>query len=111
MLGDNKLITCVLPKGVAVKALQAVRAEFDITTSNINNARGVGRITRLQDRGIGGQSEKEILNIVVDKDKADTVFEFVFHVAELDHPHGGMMYMAPLTAATLFSLPDLPDET
>ena len=87
-----------------------MREKFDIQASNINNARGVGRSTRLQDRGIGGQSEKEILNIVTGADQADAVFEFVFHVAEINHPHGGMMYMASLGAATLFTLPELADE-
>lgn len=110
MQQSAKLITCILPKGIAVQTLQAVREKFDLQGSNINNARGVGRITRIQDRGIGGQSEKEILNIIADADRADTIFEFVFHTADIDHPHGGMMYMAPLTAATMFMLPDLPDE-
>lgn len=110
MAEPAKLITCVLPKGIAVKTLQAVRNEFDIQACNINNARGVGRITRLQDRGIGGQSEKEILNIIADADRADAIFEFVFHAANIDHPHGGMMYMAPLSAATMFLLPEISDE-
>ena len=110
MLDNAKLITGVLPKGIAVKTLAAVRKQFDIHASTINNARGVGRITRIQDRGIGGQAEKEILNIVTDASDADAVFEFVFHHAEIDHPHGGILYMAPLTAATLFTLPELPEE-
>ena len=107
---DAKLITGILPKGVAVPALAAVRERFDIHASNVNNARGVGRITRMKDRGIGGQSEKEILTVVVDKARADEVFEFIFETAEVNRPHGGIVYMSALHAATLFALPDVPEE-
>lgn len=106
-----KLITCILPKGVAVSTLSAVRERFEVHACNINNARGVGRITPLRKRGIGGQSEKQILNVVVDGERADAVFEFIYEHAQVNRPHGGIIYMSVLTAASLFMLPeDLPAE-
>ena len=79
-------------------------------TTNINNARGVGKITPLAYRGIAGQSEKEILSVVVAADSADEIFEFIYHAADINRPHGGIMYMHALMLATDYLMPDVPDE-
>jgi nitrogen regulatory protein PII len=111
MLIDNqKLIFCILPKGVALKVAAQLKQVHGIMTSNINNARGVGKITPLAYRGIAGQSEKEILSIVVSARRADEIFEFVYHEAHIDQPHGGIMYMHALQKTTEYHLPDLDDE-
>lgn len=107
---DVRLITGILPKGVAVPTLRAVKRELGVVASNINNARGLGRITPLSHRGMGGQSEKEILNVVVDADVADRAFELIYEEAGIDEPHGGMIYMSRLSRANAFLLPDLPEE-
>ncbi|MEM7407939.1 MAG: hypothetical protein AAF458_21800 [Pseudomonadota bacterium] len=109
-MNGGKLVTCILPKGTAVPALHALRAEFDIQACNINNARGVGRITPLRERGIGDQSEKEVLRFVVADEIADAAFEFIYHEAHVDRPHGGIIYMSALNRTTEFVLPDLPEE-
>ena len=75
--------------------------------SNIQNARGVGRHTPLRERGIGDQSEKEVFSFIVGEKEADDAFEFVFHEAHIDEPHGGIVYMCDITAATPFMLPEL----
>lgn len=108
--GEHKLIQCVLPKGVALPTLKALRDAFGIVTANINNARGVGKLTPLAHRGIGAQSEKEILSVVVDAAVADRVFEFIYVQADINRPHGGLMIQLPLVRATQFELPDLPAE-
>ena len=105
-----KLITCILPKGMALPALQAVRERFDVTASNINNARGVGRITPLRERGIADQSEKEILKFLVAQEIAEEAFEFVYFEARVGRPHGGIIYMAELGRTTQFELPELAEE-
>ena len=107
---EQRLITCILPKGQALPALQELKNAYGIVSANINNARGVGRLTPLRHRGIGEQPEKEILTFVVEPDQADEVFEFVYHAAEVDRPHGGIIYMSALTHATHFVLPELPLE-
>ena len=77
---------------------------------NIQNARGVGRHTPLRERGIGDQSEKEVFSFIVGEKEADDAFEFVFHEAHIDEPHGGIIYMCDVTAATPFMLPELSEE-
>lgn len=52
-----------------------VKHEKDITTANLNYARGVGKLTPMKYRGVGEQSEKEVLTVVVDESQADEIFE------------------------------------
>lgn len=106
----HKVITAILPKGRANEVLRKLVHERGITRVNINYARGAGRITPLQHRGVGETSEKEILTIIVEEHQADEVFEYVFYEAEINRPHGGLMYQQPLHAATLFNLPDIEEE-
>ena len=108
---QDRLITCILPKGVALPVLNKLIEERGITRININSARGTGKITPLPYRGIGGQSEKEILSIVVSRAQADDIFDYVYLEAEINRPHGGLMYMARLSYATPLMLPDLPAES
>lgn len=107
---DQKLISCILPKGIAIDVVKRVKETHGVVSSNISNARGVGKITPLAYRGIAGQSEKEILSVVVSSSDADEIFEFIYHEADINRPHGGIMYMHALPKTTEYSLPELPDE-
>lgn len=107
---DLKLITCVLPKGEALGVLRSLHDQFELPASNINSARGVGKITPLKYRGLGDQAEKEILTVMVEGARADTVFEFIYFDADINRPHGGLMYMQALSGGSQFTLPDLPTE-
>lgn len=107
----QKHITCILPKGIAPEILNMLQARWEIVTSNINTARGIGKITPLKYRGPGDQAEKEILTVVVPNDIADTIFNFIYHEANINRPHGGLVYMTAPQYATSFNLPDLPTET
>lgn len=110
ILNNQKLIYCILPKGTAAGFVARLNEEQGVMSSNINNARGVGKITPLAYRGIAGQSEKAILTVVVGADNADDVFEFIYKEADINRPHGGIMYMHALTQTSEYTLPELPDE-
>jgi len=84
--------------------------ELGLTAVDVHYARGVGRITPLRHRGIGETSEKEILSVAAPAADADELFEYIYEVAEINRPHGGLMYMHALKTATAFRLPDLPEE-
>lgn len=107
---EHRLITCILPKGQGVPAQHALSEKFGNITANINYARGVGRAIPLRHRGVGEQSEKEILSVVVTASEADAVFEFLYFEARVDRPHGGIVYMSGLAAASAYALPALPRE-
>ena len=110
-LFPQKLITCIFPKGVAHNIEEKLKDDYGLMTSDIKTARGVGKITPLAYRGLGAQSEKELLTVVVPADTADEIFEYIYHEAHVNRPHGGIMYIYPLTQATRFELPVLPEET
>jgi hypothetical protein len=109
-LSREKVITCILPKGRAQPLVSVLSLEKGITTANLHYARGVGRITPLSHRGIGETSEREIVTVSVPNEAAEELFEFIYHAAEINRPHGGIMFMHPLYAATPFVLPDLEEE-
>ena len=43
--------------------------------------------------------------------RADEVFEFIFFEADINRPHGGLMFQQPLLATTAFNLPELEEES
>lgn len=106
----QKVITCILPKGKAKSVVEQLTNEQHLTTANVHFARGVGRITPLSHRGIGETSEREILTVSVPASEAEDLFAYLHDIAEIDQPHGGMMYMHTLSHATAFALPELPEE-
>lgn len=107
---NHKLITGILPKGIGLEVVKKLKTEKGIITANVDNARGMGKLTHHAHRGVGEQTEKEILNVVVTADEADAIFEYISETADIDRPHGGLIYMTKLQRASTYALPDLPDE-
>ena len=106
----HKLITCILPKGIALDVVKKLRDEKGINTGNVDSARGMGKLAPHAYRGVGEQTEKEILNVVVTAIEADEIFEYIYEAAKINYPRGGIIYMTKLQKATPYILPDLPDE-
>lgn len=105
-----KLITCFLPPGIAPGLLGKLRREKGIVEASAHTARGLGKLTPREHRRVEAATEKEILTVVVPAERADEIFAYLFHEARIDRPHGGILFQNSLARATLFSLPDLPDE-
>ena len=106
----HKMITAILPKGNAQKLVEKLVHEHGISRVNVNHARGIGRITPLRHRGIGETTEKEIVTVLIENERAEEIFEYIFYEADINRPHGGLLYQQPTFAATEFNLPDLPEE-
>ena len=107
----HKLITCVFPIGVALPLAHTLKHEKGIVTSNVSNARGVGKLTAAAHRRLGDQTEKQILTVTVDQSVADDIFEFIYFEAKINEPHGGLMYMSSLDDYVPLVVPeDLPEE-
>ena len=47
-------------------------------------------------------------DVIVSAAEADEIFSWLFDIARIDRPHGGLIYMAALGHATPFVLPELP---
>lgn len=109
-LQTTKLITAILPKGTSLDVVDKLEHEKKLTTANFNYARGMGKLTPAKYRGVGEQSEKEVLTVVVDEANADAIFEYIYNVADINRPHGGLIYMQSLMQSTEFVLPDVTEE-
>lgn len=44
----------------------------------------------------GGTTEKEIMIVIVEADRADEIFEYIYHEAEINRPHGGLIFQQPV---------------
>ena len=106
----HKLITAILPKGRSKDLVKQLIHDRGLKRINVHRARGSGRITPLRHRGVGETTEKEIVTVLVDAEQADETFEFIFFEAEINRPHGGLIFQQPVYASTLFSLPDIEEE-
>lgn len=107
---SHKLITCIFPKTVAIPVLRRLKNEKGITVCKINNARGIGHFTHPRVRHLSDVKEREILEVITTAKRADEIFEFIFFEADMDRPHGGIIFMTLLGRASHFELPDLPEE-
>ena len=91
----HKVITAILPKGRETELLPRLVEELGIDSFNVSFARGVGRITPLRHRGVGETTEKAILTVLVEEERAQEVFEFIFYAADINQPHSGCWYIKP----------------
>ena len=96
--------------GIALDIVKKLKTDKGIVTVNINTARGMGKLTPTAYRGVGEQTQKEIINVVVNAEQADEIFEYIYHEAEIDRPHGGIIFMAKLQQVSQYHLPDIPEE-
>lgn len=91
--------------------MQGLRKDHGVKTGNINMARGAGMYKPLDKRGIGEQTEKEMLSVVVPAEQADDVFAYIYETAKINEPHRGIILQSDLMCSSLYSLPtDLAEE-
>jgi nitrogen regulatory protein PII len=92
-----KLITCIAAEDKAQETVQSLDATFGIQAMVSNFARGLGRSSTMPSmQGLGQQTEKTILSVLVPAEQADEIFEHMYHVADLHRPHGGIIYVTPV---------------
>ncbi len=102
----QKLITSIMPKGAGRKVLVGLRKDHGINTGNINMARGAGMYNPMARRGIGEQTEKEMLTVIVPAEKADEIFAYIYELAEIGEPHHGIIFQSDLLHASDYQLPE-----
>ncbi|MCV6608256.1 MAG: hypothetical protein OIF32_08595 [Campylobacterales bacterium] len=93
-----KLITLVIPGHKSLEILDGLVKEKFITTGNKTNARGMSANVE------SGDTEMEVLTVVVDGDLAEDTFNYLYNKAELHEPHSGIIYQTALTKITEYTL-------
>jgi len=110
VLKESKLIAAILPKGISLAVIEKLRLEKNINTAQVNYARGSGKLTPLKYRDEVVEREKEILTVIVEAERSEEIFKYIYEHADVNKPHGGLMYMYPLMQSTEYLLPDVSEE-
>ena len=95
----EKRITCFLSKGTGVKMVEMLQSEKNIVSTNVHSGRG--------QRTAETWKEQEILTVIVDADRAEEIFEYIYFQGKLNEPGGGFIFQSDLNRATSFKLPDI----
>jgi len=101
---ESKLITCILPKGAGTELVERLSKEKQMISANVSSCRGRGAGSV---GSIGAWDEVDMLTVTVPVDRADEIFDFIYHVGGIDRPRGGIMYQQAVHLVTTFTLPDI----
>lgn len=104
----SKLITSFLPKGTGLELVKAVKEETGISTGNVSSHRGTGTSSNST---FGEWVEVDVFDVVVEAERADEVFNFIYEKAGIGEGQHGFIVQSNLSRATKFSLPELPKES
>ena len=87
--------------------VKLLKDETGISTANVSNRRGT-RASSNSD--FGDWVEVDVLDVVVDAERVDEIFNFIYEKAGIGEGNHGFMVQSNLSRSTKFSLPDLPEE-
>ena len=65
-----------MPKGAGVKIVEMLHVEKHIDSTNVNSGRGLRTVEKVSD--YGAWSEQDILTVIVDANRVDEIFEYIF---------------------------------
>jgi len=105
---NSKLITSFLPHGTGVSMIKLLKEETGVYTGNVNSSRGTGSTAGASD--FDSWVEVDVLDVVVDANRADEIFNFIYEKAGIGEGNHGFIIQQNLARSTKFSLPDLPVE-
>jgi hypothetical protein len=98
---NYKLITCNIFGHHSLEMIKRLKEEKGITKANKSSARGTSSLHNYR------FAEIEILSVVVEEERADEIFSFLYSTLELDKPHHGIIYQNKLGRSSEYLLPDI----
>lgn len=105
---SDRLVACLLPRGVGLELQGRIFSEMGLARVDVHATRG---FIGTDPAGLFSRVEKEILSVVVEEERAEEVFEWIYREARVAELEGRFLYMARLDFATPFELPaDVPLE-
>ena len=91
-----KLITCIAAENKIPDTVQGLFRDFGLRAGVYNFARGFGRSSSEATRGLGQQTEKGVLSVVVQANQVDEIFAYIFDKADVNRPHCGIVYVTAI---------------
>jgi len=88
--------------------MNLLKQETGVCTGNVNSSRGTGSSAGASD--FDSWVEVDVLDVVVDANRADEIFNFIYEKAGIGEGNHGFIIQQNLARSTKFSLPDLPVE-
>lgn len=109
MIEDDapRLIVAFLSRGQAHRLAHALHDREGLQSFHFNHGRGAGMLETIAARDV---VEVDILSIVVEAERADEVFAFVYETAGIDRPAGGLLLQAPLDRTVVLGPPVPPSD-
>ena len=101
----EKRITSFLPKGSGIKMVEMLHSEKSIASTNVHSGRG--QKTTQSGKEYGAWNEQDILTVIVDEERAEEIFEYIFFQGKINKPGVGFIFQSDLNRATSFKLPDI----
>jgi len=98
---NYKQITCMVSEHIPLKVMQRLKEEKGIITADKTDARGSSSNSSFE------MKKMQILTVVVEDIKADEIFEYLFHILEIDQPNKGIMLQSKLGRMTEYTLPKI----
>ncbi len=93
------LITAILPMSTAMPIIRELHA-MGIYTANKSKARGSSNTSRLHD------VEMEVMTVLVDEERADEIFAFIYEKGGLCQPSHGIIFQSAISLASDYTLPN-----
>jgi hypothetical protein len=100
--GQPRQICCVLPRGQGLPLQSRLFNELGLTRVELHSARG---FMGSDPERLFSRIERDVLQVVVNEERADEVFEWLYHEAHVADQEGRFLYVARLARATPFALP------
>ena len=85
--------------------INLLKQETGVCTGNVNSSRGTGSSASASD--FDSWIEVDVLDVVVDANRADEIFNFIYEKAGIGEGNHGFIIQQNLARSTKFSLPDL----
>lgn len=100
---DQRVLTCVMPKGVGLPLLRRLSDELGVVTASLHSARG---LSGSDPTGMFNRVEKDVLTVTAPAAEAEDLFLWIYREGEVAAKPGRFLYLAKLSGATPFTLPE-----